>query len=108
MKRQNVMNFDEAGSVRSIGGIEIEAACLASETPSLTQNGLAFLADQLPIPFTRPMHAGEKSAFERFGDVIVRYRLGGGSAAAASRIADAINFNLSGRSENSVQTSSVP
>src|SRR5580704_2218799 len=71
MKRRDVMNFDEASCVCSIGGIEIEAACLASETPGLTQNGLSFLADQLPIPFTRPMQSREQSAFRRFGDVIV-------------------------------------
>ena len=57
------MNFDEPGSVCSVSGGEIEAARLASETPGLTQNGLAFLTDQLSIPFTRPMQSREQPAF---------------------------------------------
>ena len=65
------MNFDEPGSVCSVSGVEIEAARLASETPGLTQNGLAFLTDQLSIPFTRPVQSREQPAFRRFGDVIV-------------------------------------
>ena len=53
------MDFDGAGSVGSIGGAEIEAACLARETPGLTENGLSFLADQHPISFSRQMHSSE-------------------------------------------------
>ena len=69
------MDFDEAGSVCTVSGAEIEAACLASETPGLSENGFSFLADQFPIPFTRPMHSREKPALEGFCDVIVVIRL---------------------------------
>jgi hypothetical protein len=73
-KRQDLMNFDEASSVCTIGGIEIETACLAGKTPGLTEKGLSFLADQRPIPFTRQMHPSEKLAFKAFCNVVVFIR----------------------------------
>jgi hypothetical protein len=46
------MNFDEPSSVCSANGAEIEAARLASETPGLTQNSVAFIIQSLE-PLTK-------------------------------------------------------
>jgi hypothetical protein len=108
MKRGDVMDFDEPSSACSVSGGEIEAARLANKTPGLTQNGLAFLTDQLSIPFTPPMQSREQPTFVRFGDVIVVVGQQHWPRRGGIAIADAINFSLSGHCENSVQTSSVP
>jgi hypothetical protein len=71
MKWRDMVDLDESSFVCAVGGIEIEAACLASETPSLTENGLSFLADQRPVPFTSQVHSSQKPTFEGFCDVLV-------------------------------------
>ena len=55
------MNFDEPSSVCSVSSSEIEAARLASERPSLTQNGLAFLNSRDNSPTSESLLSGNRS-----------------------------------------------
>jgi hypothetical protein len=85
------MDFDEASSVCSVGGIEIEAACLGSEKIGLTRTASRFLGISARfrsrvrgiLVRSRPSKASAMSSSSSG-----RYEI---PATAALRIADATN-----------------